>query len=217
MKCRYFWRIGALLSAALLLSACATTSPWRVPYSIVPATAAESSAATTRQDQAVAILPVLRLTPVTAPEWLQGHDFHYRLLYGNPQQALYYPDACWVATPAQMMGDLLQSQLTDGGQWQAVLSPTNTGKAKLLLQVRLNDFVLDFSAPRQGYAQLVGEATLVDAQSYQVLGQQRFAFRAPAVPANPDGGALAMTRVSRAFAKAVSQWAEQVARHSSPK
>ncbi len=217
MKCRYFWRIGALLSAALLLSACATTSPWRVPYSIVPATAAESSAATTRQDQVVAALPVLRLTPVTAPEWLQGHDFHYRLLYRSPQQALYYPDARWVATPAQMMGDLLQGRLTESGRWQAVLSPSSTGNAKLLLQVRLNDFVLDFSAPRQGVAQVAGEATLVDAQNYQVLGQQRFAFQAPAIPANPDGGALAMTRASSAFVKAVSHWAEQVARHSSPK
>jgi cholesterol transport system auxiliary component len=115
-----------------------------------------------------------------------------------------------------MMGDLLLGQLMDGGQWQAVLAPTSTGKARLLLQVRLNDFTLDFSAPRQGVAQVAGEATLVDAQNYQVLGQQRFAFRAPAIPANSDGGALAMTQVSRAFAKAVGQWAEQVARHSMP-
>lgn len=217
MNGRHFWRSGAMLSAVLLLSACATTSPWRVPYSIVPASATGPSAASTLQGRtAAAILPVLRLAPVTAPEWLQGHDFHYRLLYENPQQALYYRDARWVGTPAQMMGDLLQGQLMDGGQWQAVLAPTSTGKAKLLLQVRLNDFTLDFSAPRQGVAQVAGEATLVDAQNYRVLGQQRFAFRAPTIPANPDGGALAMTRAGRAFAKAVSQWAERVARHSMP-
>lgn len=216
MKGRHFWRGGAVLSAMLLLSACATTSPWRVPYSIVPAAAGPAAAGTFQGRTAAAVLPVLRLTPVTAPEWLQGHDFHYRLLYENQQQALYYRGARWVGTPAQMMGDLLQGQLMDGGQWRAVLSPTSTGKAGLLLQVRLSDFTLDFSTPRQGVAQVAGEATLVDAQSYQVLGQQRFAFRVPAVPANPDGGALAMTRASRAFAKAVGQWAEQAARHSLP-
>lgn len=216
MNGRHFWRGGAVLSAMLLLSACATTSPWRVPYSIVPAVAGPSAAGTLQGPTTAAVLPVLRLTPVTAPEWLQGHDFHYRLLYENPQQALYYRDARWVGTPGQMMGDLLQGQLMDGGQWQAVLSPISTGRARLLLQVRLSDFTLDFSAPRRGVAQVAGEATLVDARSYQVLGQQRFAFQVPAAPADPDGGALAMTRAGRAFAKAVSQWAEQVARHSLP-
>lgn len=196
-----------LAGLVLLVAGCASSVPWRVPYDITPphlALPASNTGTTTA-------LPVLRLARVSAAHWLKADTYQYHLLYQEPQRLLAYRDARWIGTPPQMMANRLQHQLEDSGQWRAVLAGQSNGAATWLLQVRLTDFVVNFSGPNAGKALVAGTATLVKAADYQVVAQHSFRFTETLPSASAQGGAVAMAGACEHFVTAVSGWAAQVA------
>ncbi len=196
-----------LAGLVLLAAGCASSAPWRAPYDITPPHPAPlaSSTGTTM------MLPVLRVARVSAAHWLKTDAYQYHLLYQEPQRLLAYRDARWVGTPPQMMANRLQHQLEDSGQWRAVLAGQSNGAATWLLQVRLTEFVVNFSGPDAGRALVAGTATLVKAADYQVVAQHGFRFTETLPSASAQGGAVAMAGACEHFVTAVSGWAAQVA------
>ncbi|AEM47417.1 protein of unknown function DUF330 [Acidithiobacillus ferrivorans SS3] len=196
-----------LAGLVLLAAGCASSAPWQAPYDITPPHPAPlvSSKGTTTA------LPVLRLARVSAAHWLQTDAYQYHLLYQEPQRLLVYRDARWVGTPPQMIASRLQYQLTGSGQWRAVLAGQSNGTATWLLQVRLTDFVVNFSGPDTGKALVAGTATLVKAADHQVAAQHSFYFIETLPSASAQGGAAAMAAASERFVTAVSGWAAQMA------
>jgi cholesterol transport system auxiliary component len=196
-----------LACMVLLAAGCASSVPWQTPYDITPphpAPLASSMDTTTT-------LPVLRLARVSAAHWLKTDAYQYHLLYQEPQRLLAYRDARWAGTPPQMIVSRLQHQLEGSGQWRAVLVGQSNGTATWLLQVRLTDFVVNFSGPNAGKALVAGTATLVKAADSQVIAQHCFRFTETLPSASAQGGAVAMAGASEHFVMAVSDWAAQMA------
>ncbi|MHB8851261.1 MAG: ABC-type transport auxiliary lipoprotein family protein [Acidithiobacillus ferriphilus] len=196
-----------LAGMVLLAAGCASSVPWQAPYDITPShpvPLASTKGTTTA-------LPVLRLARVSAAHWLKTDAYQYHLLYQEPQRLLAYRDARWVGTPPQMITSRLQRQLAHSGQWRAVLAGQSSGTATWLLQVRLTDFVVNFSGPEAGKALVAGTATLVNATDYRVVAQHSFRFTEILPGASAQGGAVAMAGASERFVTAVSGWAAQMA------
>ena len=207
-------RRGMVLAGivALLATGCATSTPWQAPYGIAP----PHSAPLARGAGAMKALPVLRLDRVGAARWLKADAYQYHLLYQDPRRLLAYRDARWIGTPPQMIANRLQQQLEDSGRWRAVLVGQSRGSATWLLQVRLTDFVVNFSGPGTGKALVAGTATLVRAADDRVAAQHRFRFTAALPGASAQGGATAMAGASARFVAAVSGWAARVAALNPP-
>ncbi len=204
------WTVARLgfLGATILAAGCATATPWQAPYtisSLQPVTPAAIQAAT-HKSVAYSGPDVLRLTDVSAPAWLDTDRYQYHLTYQNPQMLLAYRDARWVGTPAEMLDNRLLQALQLSGDWKAVLSGQSNGAAQWVLQVRLHNFVVNFTGPQMGQAEVSGTATLLGARGYQVVAQQAFHFSVPLQEASPAGGAAAMAQASAEFVAAVRGW-----------
>lgn len=206
-KCSPVGKRAVLAGLVLLATGCATSVSWQAPYDITPPHPAPLASTT----GSTAMLPVLRLRQVSAVHWLETDSYQYHLLYQDPQRLLAYRDARWIGTPPQMIASRLQRQLEESGQWRAVLTPLSRGSSVWLLQVRLTDFVVNFSGPDAGAALVAGTATLVKTADYQVVAQRHFRFTGTLPSANAQGGAKAMATASARFVRAVSSWAAQTA------
>ena len=206
-KCSPVGKRAVLAGLVLLATGCATSVSWQAPYDITPPHPAPLASTT----GSTVTLPVLRLRPVSAVHWLETDSYQYHLLYQDPQRLLAYRDARWIGTPPQMIASRLQRQLEESGQWRAVLTPLSRGSSVWLLQVRLTDFVVNFSGPEAGKALVAGTATLVNATDYRVVAQHSFRFTEILPGASAQGGAVAMAGASERFVTAVSGWAAQMA------
>ncbi len=197
------------LLAVLALSACAPEAPWRQPYGLAPASAVAPSA---RHGNAPAgpRLPVLDLGTVEAPSWLNSTRYQYRLQYQDPQAIRYYATARWEAPPGQMLQVVLAHDLRTSRRWRAILTGED-GQAKLVLAVRLHHFLLHFSGPARGNAEVGVTATLMKVADYQVLAQKDFFCSVPMKSISPAGGAAAMAGASRKIARHVAAWAAATA------
>ncbi|MGC9239586.1 MAG: ABC-type transport auxiliary lipoprotein family protein [Acidithiobacillus sp.] len=205
-------RRGRLLTMTLLslaLSACAGgPAVYEQAYSVLPAAA---SAPTSRPPTQV--LPVLQVAEVEAPAWLDSSRYLYRLDYRDPEALRYYGQARWAAAPAQMLRAAAVTTLEQSGDWQAVLTRGDAQK-RFRLELRLQNFVLNFSGPDRGEAELAYTATLVDARSYAVVAQREFLQRVPLKQIGPQGGAAAMTQATATSMAELRSWAAAAARQS---
>ena len=202
------WRplsTAALAAASLALAACASAPAWEQPYTLNAAQLTHG--VVVAQSRA----GVLRLEAVTAPSWLAGEQYLYRLQYANPQALRPYRGARWASAPGQMLTTLLSQRLRQQGDWRAVLGPSQAGHPALLLQLGLQNFTVDFSSATTGMAQISCTATLLEAQGYHVLAQQSFTAQAPLQVIGPAGGAAAMNQAAQDLVMQIGGWA---ARHS---
>ncbi|WP_308387898.1 ABC-type transport auxiliary lipoprotein family protein [Acidithiobacillus sp. AMEEHan] len=198
------WRVlasSALAAVGLALAACASAPAWQQPYALT----AVPHSQPTGQHQA----GVLRLEAVTAPSWLAGEEYLYRLQYADPQALRPYNDARWAAAPGQMLTLLLSQRLRQQGTWRAVLGPAQAGHPELLLQLGLQDFSVHYVSATAGEAQISCTATLLAAQGYRVLAQKSFAVQAPLPRVGPAGGAMAMNRAAQDLVTQIGAWAAQ--------
>ncbi len=205
---RSLWgRLPILLLLSLSLVGCARPAAWQQSY-VLRAPASMGSPARPPATPA----GVLRLASVLAPNWLMSTDYVYRLNYTDPEALLPYPKVRWAATPGQMLGDLLLQCLREQEAWQAVLNADQSGRPDLLLQLNLQRFQLDYSAPNAGQAQIQATATLVQNGSFRVLAQQEFQSSVPLRQMGPAGGAAAMSTAAQDLTSEVAQWAAQKSR-----
>ncbi|MCY0871916.1 MULTISPECIES: ABC-type transport auxiliary lipoprotein family protein [Acidithiobacillus] len=201
--------VGAVL-LTLTLSACAgSPALYQQAYSVVPVAAY----ATPTSRPETQVLPVLQVAEVEAPAWLDSSHYLYRLDYRDPEALRYYGDARWAAAPAQMLRAAAVTSLEQSGDWQAVLT-RGEAKKRFRLELRLQNFMLNFSGPDSGQAELAYTATLVDTQSFSVVAQREFLQRVPLRQIGPQGGAAAMAEATAASMAQLRSWAAAAARQS---
>ncbi|WP_414041087.1 ABC-type transport auxiliary lipoprotein family protein [Acidithiobacillus sp. M4-SHS-6] len=205
-RCWSTLRLG-FLAATVFAGGCAAPTPWQTPYNINGVHPVAQGGGKAFNHAAMA---VLLLAPVSASPWLDTDAYQYHLLYRNPQMLLYYRDARWVGTPAEMLGSRLLQRLQHSHAWKAVLSGQSGAAAQYVLQVQLTNFVVDFSTAQTGKALVAGTATLVNAHDYQVIAQQQFTDSVALSTASAAAGASAMAQASNEFVTAVTDWAARV-------
>lgn len=147
-------------------------------------------------------LPALSIARVTAPEWLNGPQMYYRLLYANAQQPRPYAQSQWSMSPARLFEERIKSHISQsGGQVLA----SSVGIARLpSLRIELDDFTHIFESPEQSYAQLVARVAVLDGS--KLLGQKLFLQRVPASTPDAEGGAQAMAQASDTMMADILNW-----------
>ncbi len=147
-------------------------------------------------------LPALSIARVTAPEWLNGPQMYYRLVYANAQQPLPYSQSQWSMSPARLFEERIKSHISqNGGQ---VLS-SSVGIARLpSLRIELDDFTHVFESPERSYAQLVARVAVLDGR--KLLDQKLFQQRIPAPSQDAEGGARAMAQANDMMMADILHW-----------
>lgn len=184
----------SLISAALLLSACATPpAPARFDLGPLPSKPVSAS----KPNQAV-----LKVADVQAVAWLDGAAMFYRLSYANAQQTLPYAQSRWSMPPAQLIGQRLKNRLAQAGY--AVAHSNDSIQGGRVLRVELDEFIQDFSQAQRSQGQVKLRASLI--QGRQILAQRSFAHNVTAPSADAVGGALALAQASDLSIEQILQW-----------
>lgn len=147
-------------------------------------------------------LPALSISRVTAPEWLNGPQMYYRLLYANAQQPLPYAHSQWSMSPARLFEERIKSHISqNGGQVLA----SSVGIARLpSLRIELDDFTQVFESPERSYAYLAARVAVLDGR--KLLGQKLFQQRIPAPTPDAEGGAKAMAQANDMMMADILHW-----------
>lgn len=136
----------------------------------------------------------------------------YRLAYANGQELRPYQRARWSLPPAQLLQQRLRSHL---GAQRAVLGagdgqapPRAQGVSPAVLRINLEEFSQVFDAADASAGLVRLRATLVDPRGAagQLLGQQLFEARQPALTADAAGGAKALAEASDAAIAQLDAW-----------
>lgn len=128
---------------------------------------------------AVAPMPDLLLTEISAPPWLAGAGIAYRLVYQNEFQAQFYRDSRWAAPPAALLTERLRQQLALGARG-------GSGKP-VVLRIELVEFEQRFGSPTQSEVRVSLRARLGEGvnltRTFELVKPSRSADAAGAVPA----------------------------------
>jgi cholesterol transport system auxiliary component len=200
--------LGALLSAAWLLSGCSMLLPANSPP---PTLFSFDSPETVMQMKPTA--PLKNGAPtliVSIPRAAPGFD-SYQIVYIRRAHTFeYFRQSQWVDTPANMLAPLVVAALEGSGGFSAVIqSPTSVaGQLRLDLEiVRLqNEF---FMLPSQAHFTL--RAHLVDTSSRQVAAWREFDAMVPASSEDPYGSVLAANNAVRNVIKELVLFCRQTA------
>lgn len=187
--------IASLVSAALLLSACA--NPVRQPAAARFDLGGVAIAWQPRQ------LPLVGVD-VAAPSWLATTALQYRLLYADAMRRQTYAESQWVAPPAELIERALRRQTAS----------TNGGVAGCRLQLDLDELVQVFDSPQRSSVQLEMRASLMPRHGDAVLARKAFAVVKPAASADAHGGVAAMSAALPALADEMAVWLTAVAQQS---
>ena len=215
MMDRCFWRTGLLLSAAVLLGACAAVleKPTRpLVFDFGPGTLSVAEAATPS-------LPGVMLAEVEAPGALDGTAILYRLAFANVQQLMPYGAARWSMPPAQLVRQRLQDvlgqkRLVSASSDSATMAAGGSSPARVsvALRVELEEFTQYFEAADRsfGLLRLRATASSTGTAGERVLGQRTFVVRRPAPSADAAGGVRALTDATSAAALELESWLSQL-------
>lgn len=137
--------------------------------------------------------PTLRDRPwavaeVTAPEWLQDAGLHYRRLYAQPTELRAYGRDRWVAPPAVLLAQRLNSGRRTGA---------------VRLSIELLNFEQIFDQPTQAHAVLGFRAVAVRA-GYSA--EQAFEFALPTPTADAAGALQTFPRLVARAETAIRDW-----------
>ena len=147
-------------------------------------------------------LPALSISRVTAPEWLNGPQMYYRLLYANAQQPLSYSQHQWSMSPARLFEERIKSHISQNG---GLVLASSVGIARLpSLRIELDDFTHVFESPERSYAQLTARVAVLDGR--KLLGQKLFQQRIPAPSPDAEGGARAMAQANDMMMADILHW-----------
>ncbi len=184
----------AIVSATLLLCACATNSTANSVFDLGPVKVVPGAATAT--------LPPVSLADLEAPGWLDTHAMQFRLAYANSQQLRRYSRSRWTMPPSALLSQRLKSRIAQAGG--VVLAATDGAAQIPVLRLELNDFTQVFTAPGQSHADVALRATLFNGRS--LLAQKSFARSVPAPSADAEGGATALAAASDAIIADIIAW-----------
>lgn len=147
-------------------------------------------------------LPAMAIARVTAPEWLNGPQMYYRLLYVDSQQPRPYAHSQWSMSPARLFEERIKSHIgRAGGQ---VLSAT-AGITRLpTLRIEIDDFTHVFESPEKSYAQVIVRIAMLDGRT--LVSQRTFQRRVPAPSPDANGGAKAIAQANDAMMSDILSW-----------
>jgi cholesterol transport system auxiliary component len=204
--------IAATISAAALLSGCATSKgPSNTLYDFGPAgdpagdPPPGNPATGNRVDAGQLRPPALRalvVTDATGSSALDSERMFYRLNYADAMQARTYANSRWSANPLQMVTQRFKARIAQSGV--KVLSTTDASTGVPLLRVEVEDFVHAFSSSTQSEGQLVLRASLF--QGHTLVDQKIFRHNTAARSADAAGGASALAASTDAVASEVVTW-----------
>lgn len=149
---------------------------------------------------------VLLVSSASAPSWLEGRDFYYRLAYAAQQNFQPYSGSRWAAPVAELLTQRLRNYLAAYGPFSGVLSPEDGAKADYALRLNLEDFSQVFTSPQNSRGRVRARVTLINMTNYKVIAQKTFQSEIPALSPNAAGGAVALDQASLRLTQQIQQW-----------
>ncbi|MCV2355061.1 PqiC family protein [Paucibacter sp. B2R-40] len=170
-------------AAAFVLSACALSGNKGTAPSLFDLGPMSS--------QAVAPVPDLQLSEMSAPPWLAGSGIAYRLAYQNEFQPQFYRDSRWTAPPAALLSERLRQKLA--------LAPRGAGSKPVVLRLELVEFEQRFSSPTQSEVRVSLRARLGEGagitQTFEAVKPSRSGDAAGAVRAFSEASDEVLTQI----------------------
>lgn len=140
----------------------------------------------------------LQLASIESPAWLNAPLMQYRLVYEAPGQRQAFVDSRWVAPPAALLEQLMRHQAAFG------LSPN---PQSCQLQLGLEEFMQEFSAPDSSRILIEVRASLLGAQARgRPLLAQRIFYKTQMAGADAASGVAAFARSTRDLIAEMEHW-----------
>ncbi len=128
---------------------------------------------------------------VNAPTWLWDNRIRYRLLYASPTQIGFYALDLWIASPPELLEQLLMS----------------SGKTQgYSLIIRLHDFEQQFTALNRAKVVLHFFAEAYANDNKKKMGTQEFYFEQPTVTADAAGAVNGFVDLTRQATDRIQIW-----------
>ncbi len=194
--------LAMVCACTLLLGGCLHTSKTQFPKHYTLTTAPS----THRQHPAQRGRRILQIDRIMVPTWLRSTNMYYQLGYRHDARISAYGRSDWVAPPATLLEHVVESAISSGGRWRAVVGPGGTAHADVGLRIRLDQFSQYFAQPGHSSGVIEASATLVDNHDDSVIAQKHFRIKAPAPTADAAGGVKALNRASQRFAARLQDW-----------
>lgn len=147
-------------------------------------------------------LPVLTVSEVRAPRYLESTYVYYRLAYADAQAPKPYAESRWAMPPSQLLTQRLKARLS---QTANILSPGDA-RADLALRVELETFDHVFDTPQASRGVVRLRASLI--RDRRFIAQQTFNIEQSAASPDAAGGVHALTQATDKALDALSAWVE---------
>ena len=191
-----------LFASALTLSGCSSLNmPPQSEYTIATKAVSASNLAPRTGKT------ILVSAPIAAPGF-QSRNMIYVL---TPFELQSYTQSRWVAPPANMLNSVLVNAIEATRYFKAVVAPPFIGKTNYQLNTYLVSIEQSFLRPTSR-VNLVLSATLVNAETLQVLAAKTFVYHADAPANNAYSGVIAANQAASWVAKQVARFVVEAAR-----
>jgi len=135
---------------------------------------------------------------VNAPTWLWDNRIRYRLLFASPSQVRFYGLDRWIASPPELLEQLLAS----------------SDKTKdYALIVRLQDFEQQFDAPDRARAVLRFSVDAYAADNAQKIGTQEFYLQQSTKTPDAMGAISGFTDLTQQAGERIQYWLTGLSNH----
>lgn len=128
---------------------------------------------------------------VEVPKWLLDNRIRYRLLYAAPTQVRFYTLDRWIAPPAE----LLEQQLESGGK-----------TLNYPLIIRLMDFEQQFDSPKQAKVVIRFSAEAYSTDHKKKIGTLEFRFERWTKTPDAAGAVTAFSELAELAADRIQSW-----------
>jgi cholesterol transport system auxiliary component len=187
-----------LITGFLLLSACSFLSPVQTS----PAHNYSLNAMPSIVSRKIPSKPLTIL--VATVQSVPAYDTTQIAYTTQPYQLAYFINSAWVATPAQMLQQLILQTLQDTRYFHAVIPPSINGHYDIALHVQLLQLQQDF-LQRPSEVHLALRAQLVNINN-EVIAAKQFSVTVPAPQDNPYGGVLAANQAVATVLQQLAAW-----------
>ncbi len=145
----------------------------------------------------------IKLAPVRGMQALYGT----KVLYTDTEYSQEsYAYSRWSDAPARLLQMLFQTVLQKEGPFKAVLPPTSSAEADLLLESTLYDFSHHLNGDGTSDGVIRVRFYLIDNREKTVIATREFSSRVPALSCNARGAVVALNRAATEIASELVSW-----------
>lgn len=157
---------------------------------------------------------VLRIALLQAPGQLQDTAIYYS---GDDHKTYSYIQARWEASPMDMLQQITEKAVIDGGLFRGVIPYKSLAKNDWLLEVRMERMSQQVHDDGSGSTEFFLYADVVDQYSSHLMAQRRFRYEANQSEGDAASAVAAWNDAVRHFQVEVNGWLEeQCARYPRP-